>query len=167
STSTSSLARRKSSAVGVRRTLLLVAGLVTLGVFGLAFAVDRYGQRDRAKKSPAIVMLGARVLSGGIASGSLRARAEKAAQLYREGVAPLVVFSGGIGVNPPAEAELARQIAISEGIPPGACLVEADSHSTDENARFTAKLLKDRGITEAVLVSDPYHLLRASRYFRR
>jgi uncharacterized SAM-binding protein YcdF (DUF218 family) len=149
------------------RALLVALGALTCGVLGLAFAVDRFGQKDRARRAQAIVVLGARVLQDGTASGALQARAERAADLYRQGLAPLVVLSGGVGRYPPAEAMAARDVAVSRGVPPDACVVETESHSTAENAAFTARLLRARGLSEAILVTDPYHLLRARQYFWR
>jgi len=149
------------------RSLLIASGLLTAGVLGLAIGVDRFGQMERARPASAIVVLGARVLEGGVPSDSLRARVEKAVELYRRGFATRVLFSGGVGKHSPAEAMVARSLAVALGVPESACLVEADSHSTAENARFSARLLRQHGLADAVLVSDPYHLLRARQYFRR
>src|SRR5690348_15399951 len=115
---------RSPTARAAARWLLLALGVLTCGVLGLAFAVDRFGQKDRARRAQAIVVLGARVLEGGTPSGALQARAERAAELYHQGLAPLVVFSGGVGRYPPAEALAARDLALSLGIPPAACAVE-------------------------------------------
>lgn len=148
----------------IKKLALVIAAALTGGVFGLAFAVHRFGQTERAVKADAIVVLGARVLPGGVPSGALRARAEKAAQLYAQGYAPKIIFSGGLGDNGPSEALVAREVAMSLGVPKSACVLEDQSHSTEENARFTLKLVKP---TEQILVvSDPYHLLRARQLFR-
>jgi len=164
--STTAARGRRLLVAGVRAAVL-VLGALTLGVLGLAFAVDRFGQKDRARRAQAIVVLGARVLESGAPSGALQARVEQAVALYRQGLAPLVLFSGGVGRYPPAESLAARDLAVSLGVPPGACAVELESHSTAENAAFTARLLRSRGLSEAILVSDPYHLLRARQYFWR
>ncbi|NVJ22394.1 MULTISPECIES: YdcF family protein [Myxococcus] len=149
-----------------RRLLVVSVGVVTCGVFGLAWAVDRFGQRERVESSDAVVVLGARVLAGGVPSGALRARTEKAVELYRRGVAPRLVFSGGVGVHPPSEARAMLALAMRLGVPEEACVLEEESHSTDDNARLTAKLLRELGARRVVVVSDPYHLLRARQYFR-
>ncbi len=151
----------------MRRALVVVLGVLTGGVFGLAFVVNRFGQQERKAKAEAIVVLGARVLEGGVASSALRARVERGVALYREGLAPLLLFSGGVGTHPPSEAAVSRKLALAAGVPEAACVLEEESHSTEQNAQFTARLLRERGIRSVVLVSDPYHLLRASRYFRR
>ncbi len=149
-----------------RRWVFVIAGVLTCGVYGLAFVVDRFGQRERAVRSDVLVVLGARVLPGGSPSPALAARVEKAVELYHQGIAPRLLFSGGVGVNPPAEARVMKELAVRLGVPEEACLLEEQSHSTEQNARFSAELLRSLGARTVVVVSDPYHLLRARQYFR-
>lgn len=134
----------------------------------LAFRVDAFARsRPAPTKSAAIVVLGARVLPTGQAAPALERRAEKGAELYRLGVAPLLVFSGGRSGALPSEASIARDIAVKLGVPASACVLEEESHSTFENAQLTAPLLRSRDIGEVVLVTDGYHLLRATLQFSR
>lgn len=79
----------------------------------------------------------------------------------------MLVFSGGVGDHPPAEAEVGRAYAIDAGVDPAVIVTETRSHSTRENARETAVLLRARGASCLNLVSDPYHLARARRAFER
>ncbi len=148
------------------RLLLAGAGVLTCGVFGLAWVVDRFGQREQAAPADALVVLGARVLPGGVPSGALRARTEHAVALYHRGLAPRLVFSGGVGENPPSEARVMLALATRLGVPAEACVLEEGSHSTDDNARLTSRLLHELGARRVVVVSDPYHLLRARNSFR-
>ena len=150
----------------LRRWALVGLGVLTCGFGGLTFVVDAFGQRERAGPSDVVVVLGARVLPDGSASAALLARIEKAVELYRAGVAPRLLFSGGVGVYPPAEARVMRDVAVRLGVPPEACLLEEESHSTEQNARYAARLLRSVGARRVVVVSDPYHLLRARQYFR-
>jgi uncharacterized SAM-binding protein YcdF (DUF218 family) len=150
----------------LRRLLFALVGVLTCGVFGLAWRVDRFGQRERATPADALVVLGARVLAGGVPSGALQARVEKAVELYQQGLAPRLVFSGGVGDHPPAEAQVMRALAVQLGVPSEACILEEQSHSTEQNARYSAELLRSMDARRVVVVSDPYHLLRARQYFR-
>ena len=59
-----------------------------------------------------------------------------------------------------------RALAVQLGVPEEACVLEEASHSTAQNARFSAELLRALGARSVVVVSDPYHLLRARQYFR-
>ncbi|REG30867.1 uncharacterized SAM-binding protein YcdF (DUF218 family) [Archangium gephyra] len=149
-----------------RKWLFVGLGVATFGLYGMAFVVDRFGQHERAVPSDVLVVLGARVLPGGQPSPALRARIEKAVELYHQGLAPRLLFSGGVGVNPPAEARVMRDLAVRLGVPPEACLLEEQSHSTEQNARFSSELLRSLGARRVLVVSDPYHLLRARQYFR-
>jgi uncharacterized SAM-binding protein YcdF (DUF218 family) len=150
----------------LRRWLIVGVGVLTCGFFGLAFVVDRFGQREHAAPADIVVVLGARVLPGGVPSAALRARLEKAVVLYQRGLVPRLLFSGGVGVNPPSEARVMRALAVRLGVPEEACLLEEQSHSTEQNARFSAEVLRSLGARRVVVVSDPYHLLRARQYFR-
>lgn len=132
----------------------------------LTWRVDAFSRSQPAPTAmKAIVVLGARVVSQDEASPALQRRAEKAAELYRQGLAPLVVFSGGIAGKLPSEASVARDLAVQLGVPPEACVLEEGSHTTRQNAELTAPLLRARGIDEVVLVSDGYHLYRARALF--
>ena len=99
--------------------------------------------------------------------------AERGAQLYLEGWAPLLVFSGGLGVitknlwSEP-EAELFASIARGMGVPDRAILVETRSTNTGENVRFTRELLAARGVEprSLILVQKPYMERRAYATFR-
>lgn len=151
----------------MRRGVLVAAGVLTGGVFGLAWWVDRFGRREHAGRADALVVLGARVLPGGVPSGSLVARVEQAVALYHRGVAPWLVLSGGVGAHAPSEARVMLALAVEAGVPSSACVLEEQSHSTEGNARLSVRLLRERGARRVVVVSDPYHLLRARQCFRR
>ena len=143
-----------------------LAAVAVLGLVAGGIAVDRFGTTTELEPAPVIVVLGARVLEGGVASGPLRSRVERAVELYRSGLADTLLFSGGVGGFPPSEARVARNIAVSLGVPEEACILEEESHSTAENARFSAQILRGRGVRRVLLVSDPYHLFRARQNFR-
>jgi uncharacterized SAM-binding protein YcdF (DUF218 family) len=149
-----------------RRLPLALAGALTGGFFGLVWVVERFGEREGAMPADALVVLGARVLEGGVPSRALQARVEKAVELYHQGLAPRLVLSGGVGLHPPAEARVMRELAVRRGVPAEACLLEEQSRSTEQNARYCARLLREVGARRVVVVSDPFHLLRARQHFR-
>ena len=109
-------------------------------------------------KADAIVVLGCK------SAARLRRRVECGVRLYREGVAPVLLLSGG-GNGPEPEAEIMRGIALALGAPQAALLIEPHSRDTVGNARETAVLLRTHGLRTVVLVSDRAHLLRAAPLF--
>jgi uncharacterized SAM-binding protein YcdF (DUF218 family) len=143
--------------------------LTLLLVFPLLLSLlDAYGFQDRAQSADAIVVLGSRVYPGGRPGPSLTRRALHAAALYHQGLAPLVVCTGAQGDETiPSEAAVACGLVAAQGVPPGALLLEDRSHSTEENALYTAELLQPRGLATVIIVSDSYHLYRARLLFTR
>ena len=77
--------------------------------------------------------------------------ARRAAELYRQGLAPVVLFTGGLGRNtegllPEPEAGRFARVAMECGVPEKAILLEPESTNTAENILFTRRLLENRGI---------------------
>ncbi|MDH5927130.1 YdcF family protein [Vibrio lentus] len=89
--------------------------------------------------------------------------AEYAAELYHQGVAPYIVFSGGVGRFTEgsferSEAETFAAIARDAGVPDSDIIVETHATNTGENVRFTHKLLTERGLSpkRLTLVQKPF-----------
>lgn len=89
--------------------------------------------------------------------------AERGAQLFLDGLAPRILFSGGLGrltannwTDP--EAEIFSKIAINMGVPESAILIENKSTNTGENISFSMNLLEEHGIMpkSVILVHKPY-----------
>lgn len=77
--------------------------------------------------------------------------ARRAAELYRQGYAPKVLFTGGLGRNtagllPEPEAVRFARVAMECGVPEADILLETESTNTAENILFTRRLLEERGI---------------------
>ncbi len=87
----------------------------------------------------------------------------RAAELYRQGLAPWVVFSGGLGRNTSglfgtSEAERFAAIAVKAGLPESAILLETRSANSAENFLFTKAMLEEHGIPcqKILAVHKPY-----------
>ena len=100
--------------------------------------------------------------------------AERAAQLYLEGYAPLLIVSGGLGrltsgVWSETEADRFAAIAVSMGVPERAILVENKSTNTGENILFTQQLLKSRNLDphSFIVVQKPYMERRSYATFKK
>ena len=100
--------------------------------------------------------------------------AERAAQLFHEGRAPLVIFSGGQGSITSSlwdepEAERFARLAVNLGVPRENILTETESTNTGENIEFTKRLLAERGLDPRrfIVVQKPYMERRAYATFRQ
>ncbi len=115
----------------------------------------------------AIVVLGCRIAADGVLAGASLRRVQRAADAYRQGLAPWVVASGGRRWHGVAEAEAYRSALIDAGVPATRTLMELCSLSTGENAAYVAALFRARGWRSAALVSCDWHLPRARACFER
>jgi uncharacterized SAM-binding protein YcdF (DUF218 family) len=100
--------------------------------------------------------------------------AERAAELYHQGWASLLVFSGGLGnftqdLWTESEADKFAAIAIGLGVPENAILIENRSTNTGENIQFTEKLLQSKGIfpDHYIVVQKPYMERRSYATFKK
>jgi uncharacterized SAM-binding protein YcdF (DUF218 family) len=101
-------------------------------------------------------------------SGDTGARTDTAVALWKQGYAPLLIFSGGSSdPESVASAELMKRSAVAAGVPANAIVVEGASATTEENAERVAELMKTRGLATAILVTSPYHQRRAAMLFER
>ena len=100
--------------------------------------------------------------------------AERGAQLWLEGWAPLLIFSGGRGAITgrlweEPEAERFARIAVSMNVPREQILIEPNSTNTGENVDFTRRLLAERGLDPAsfIVVQKPYMERRSYATFMK
>jgi uncharacterized SAM-binding protein YcdF (DUF218 family) len=146
-------------ALGALATLLVVGGYATWRIW-------EQGDRDERRQADAIVVLGAAQYDGR-PSPVFRARLDHAVALHLAGVAPLLVVTGGKQEGDrTTEAAAARAFAIDEGVDPDDILVEDAGRTTLESLTTVGQLLRERGLTTAVLVSDRAHMLRVLRIAR-
>jgi uncharacterized SAM-binding protein YcdF (DUF218 family) len=150
------LVKWKGFMVALGVLLLLLVGLSVL-----YRQVDARSRVDAARSADVIVVLGSAVWPGERPSPSLNARIQHAIGLYCAGFAPALILSGGLGNYAPTEAEMMRRIAAGAGVPADALILEDASHSTEENLANAKALMDVRGWRRAIIVSDPFHLLRA------
>jgi uncharacterized SAM-binding protein YcdF (DUF218 family) len=156
----SSPRRRLPLVVRLVRAALLVALLLVAGWMLLLAAIHLYGRRDHARPADAIVVLGAAQYAGR-PSPVLRARVDHAVDLYERGIAPTIIMTGGMALGDTvSEAVVARRYAVRSGVPESAVLVERAGRTTLESMGGAARLMEDGGMDSAVLVSDPFHMLR-------
>lgn len=151
----------------------IVRGLVKLGLFLVACwalsiaSIHLWGRRNEARKSDAIVVLGAAHYDGR-PSPVLKARLDHAVRLYERGVAPVIIMTGGTAPGDTvSEAVVSRRYAVRQGVPAAAILTEREGLTTLESMRSVSRLMRTRNMESAVLVSDPFHMLRLKLLARR
>ena len=136
---------------------------VFLLVVSTALAIWWTARQDSRPASDAIVVLGSAQYNG-VPSSIFEARLEHAIQLYEDGVAPVIVTVGGKAAGDEfTEAEAGRDYLAQAGVPADGLLAVPEGVDTLESMRAVATVFTDRGWSTAVLVTDPWHAMRAER----
>ncbi len=144
---------------------LLLAWVLLLMV--LTILVTTYGRVDRAQPADVIVVLGAGLRPDNRPGPALIRRSEQAAALWQQGLAPYIICTGGVSARATrSEASGCRDVLMANGVPAEVIRLEERSRSTDENAYYTYAIMQAEGWQQAVVVSDAFHLLRATLIFR-
>ncbi|WP_434133330.1 YdcF family protein [Sporomusa sphaeroides] len=99
--------------------------------------------------------------------GSAANRLLTAAQLYRLTGKPVIVSGGQVFANTGKEAEIARHILQGLGVADDNIIVEGQSLNTTDNAKFTQKIIAERGFTSPVLVTSAFHMERSVQQFAK
>jgi len=127
-------------------------------------------QAEQAREAQAIVILGgggkpyAAEYGGPTPTRTTLERLRYGAKLARETGLPILVSGGVAGVNYPEAWMMAESLKQDFGIPP--LWLEDRSENTEQNARYTAAMLKQAGIERIVLVTHAAHMRRALAYFK-
>ncbi len=107
----------------------------------------------------AVVLAGSVSADGALSDSSLR-RAVQGIRLYKKGLVPLLVLSGG-GARGTREAEIRAELAREMGVPRSAIVLLTNASTTREEAAEAARLLLSRGTRHVLVVTDPLHMARA------
>jgi uncharacterized SAM-binding protein YcdF (DUF218 family) len=145
------------------RVVLLIWLVIVSVLVGL---IHHYGTTDAAQTADVIVVLGAGVTRNGNPGSALYRRTMHAGELWQQNKAPYILCTGAQAPNRPnSEAEACRNTLLQHGVPAAAILMETNSRSTEENAIYARDMLQARGWHNAILVTDSYHMFRATLIF--
>jgi uncharacterized SAM-binding protein YcdF (DUF218 family) len=145
---------------GIAIALVAVGGFLLLYV-GVTFVqVWMQSRHDGATASDAIVVLGAAQYDGR-PSPVLEARLDHALDLWEQGLAPIIVVTGGKQEGDRfTEATASANYLLERGVPDSQILREVQGTNSWESLAAAARILRERGLSEVILVSDPFHALR-------
>jgi uncharacterized SAM-binding protein YcdF (DUF218 family) len=157
--------------VGLLRKLFVLikylfwAGVLVSVVLGTIIGV--FGITARPKKSDCIIILGCQV-RGTTLSQFLKARLDKSIEIYNEGLAKYIIVSGGQGPGESiTEAKAMEIYLVSNGIDENNIIMEEKSSNTMENLQYSKNIMIEMKLNTAIVVSNKYHLKRASVMAKR
>ncbi|GAA4613783.1 YdcF family protein [Saccharopolyspora hordei] len=135
--------------------------LVLLVIGGTAFRVWQVARVDDRRPVDIVVVLGAAQYHGK-PSDVLEARLNQALKLYRAGLADHVVTVGGRQTGDAyTEAQAGGKWLSAKGVPADRVVEVSEGEDTLGSMRAVAQLAAQRGWDSALIVSDPWHSLRA------
>ena len=140
-------------ALGVFAVLLLYVG-------GTFWQVWQASREDQAQEAGAIVVMGAAQYNGD-PSPVFEARLEHSLELYEQGLSDTVVVTGGRQAGDEfTEASAGEMWLQQHGVPESDLLLEVQGRNSWESLAASARILRDDGIEDVIIVSDPFHAKR-------
>lgn len=148
---------------------LFVAVLVIALAIWMSFvvAIVDSGRREEAQRADAIVVLGAAQYEGR-PSPVLKARLDHAAALWRRGLAPRMIVTGGRGIgDTTSEAAVGMHYLVQHGVPADSIAMDIEGLTTSQSMLAVRRVLRAEAYPAVILVSDPFHMLRLAILARR
>jgi uncharacterized SAM-binding protein YcdF (DUF218 family) len=150
----------------LRRIVLFIIGVWLLFALCLCGAIFVYGSTDYAQSADVIIVLGAGLHDDNSPSEVFWGRTERASELWDRGLAPIIICTGGLpGRATRTEASVCSELLQQRGVPGDIIILEEHSRSTEENALESRIIMDANGWHTAIVVSDGFHLMRASWLF--
>ncbi len=150
-----------------RLVLLALAGafMVFMGVTGIRI-VHAAGETPK-QKADAIIIFGAAEYAGR-PSPVYKARLDHGYTLFTEGMAPVVITTGGFGGDPNfSEGGVGRDYLLRRGIAEQNLIAETQSSDTARSAERVATIMRTNGMHSCIAVSDAYHVFRIRALLKR
>ena len=127
----------------------------------IAISIWNYGKTDEKAPSDVAIVLGAAVWDGEV-SPVYRERINHAIALYEDGFVDYIILTGGFGEGSyKSDSQVAKEYALSQGVPEERILIEEKSTITEENLEFSKEVMEENDLETAIIVSDPLHMKRA------
>jgi uncharacterized SAM-binding protein YcdF (DUF218 family) len=148
------------------RIVLLAAIAFVFASAWIAARIVVNSNGDAERKADAIVVFGAAEYSGK-PSPVLKARLDHALELFQRGLAPVVITTGGAGLDPVfSEGGVGRDYLMKQGVPDVNLIAETQGDDTAESARRVGAIMRKNHMRTALVVSDAYHIFRIKRMMR-
>ncbi len=147
---------------------LLTALAAWFAIFFVFTVVEivRTSSLEEIHRADAIVVFGAAEYSGH-PSPVLRARLDHAFELFQQGIAPVVITTGGAAADPSySEGGVGHDYLMHRGVPERSLIAETQGRDTSESAVRVAVIMRANGLHSCVAVSDAYHEFRIRKLLR-
>ena len=131
----------------------------------MALIID--GLTDDLHPADVAVVLGNKVERNGEPSERLRARLDRAVELYNRGFFPNVIVSGGLGKEGFDEAVVMKAYMVGQGVPDETVLLDSEGWTTSDTAKNARRIMSERDWKSAMVISQYFHMSRSRLAFER
>jgi len=142
------------------RLTMLASGAVVAFLLLTSIRIVHTASLEEFRPADAIVVFGAAEYAGH-PSPVLRARLDQGFELFRRGLAPVLITTGGAGADTKfSEGGVGRDYLMHRGIPERSIIAETQGRDTAESAVRVGVIMQANGLHSCVAVSDAYHVFR-------
>lgn len=125
------------------------------------------GLNDEIAAADAAVVLGNTVERNGQPSERLKARLEKAVELYEKNLVGKIIVSGGFGAEGFEEADVMRDYLVSRNVPENSIILDKNGYNTHKTAVSTKQIMQSRNMQSVIVVSQYFHITRSRLAFQK
>ena len=150
-----------------KRILLFTALPIVLAFTLSATLIVADGLTDDIHAADVAIVPGNTVEKEGRPSARLQARLDQTVALYRQGLFPNVIVSGGVGIEGFDEALVMKRYLVESGVPEGRIHVDSGGATTYLTAKNAARMMRENGWRSALVVSQYFHVPRTSLALKR
>ncbi len=141
-------------------TTVIAIVFVATVVASTVHTIVHDSRQQQLHPADAIIVFGAAEYDGR-PSPVLRARLDHANDLFRKGLAPVVITTGGAAADPNfSEGGVGRDYLMRKGVPESALIAETQASDTAESAERVAVIMRANHMRTCIAVSDAYHVFR-------
>ncbi|EYF02298.1 Hypothetical protein CAP_7227 [Chondromyces apiculatus DSM 436] len=147
----------------------VAAGVASLGwgMLAVVLHIHAFGLTDYRRPADAIVVFGARAYADGTPSEALSERVMTGVALYKQGLSPRLVMSGGVDPSGVSEPVVMREVAVAAGVPAEAIVLDELGVNTEGSVESVAGMAGRLGLGRVLAVSHYFHLARIKLLFER
>ncbi len=145
--------------------LAILAGIIIAG--GILYLIIDKTDGTELKKSDAMIVLGCQIW-GDSPSDTLLYRLQKALEVYKKGYTDYIIVSGGQGPDERYnESHVMKEWLKKNGVDGNKIIEETKATSTFENLKYSQKIMKERNLKTAIIVSSEFHMFRSLKLAKR
>ncbi len=143
------------------KAVLAIVGLLCLLLLAQLSWILWVGLHDTRDRAHVALVMGSQVLPNGLPSKRLKARLDRALELYQKKQVAFILVSGGLGKEGHEEGVVMGRYLMRKGVDHDDILVDTEGYDTFQTAANTAKILEKRDLVSVIVVSSYFHILRS------